>query len=62
MADIRALRMTPGLGDECRLGWRLREAKRQGQLSEAQLAELAEIARSTIDPLPELDAPTGSIR
>ena len=49
MADIRALghlpRITRSLGDESRLARRLREATRQGQLSEAQLAELAEIPR-----------------
>ena len=48
MADIRALgrlpRSTPpGLGEEYKLGYRLREAKRQRLLSPSQLAELAEL-------------------
>ncbi len=45
MADIRALGRVPrrkkGLGDEYALANRLREAKRQGLLSESELAELA---------------------
>ena len=58
MAEIRALGHIPRLyGPELALANRLREAQKNSVLSESQLAELAEIARSTIDPLPELDAP-----
>ena len=53
MAEIRALghipRDTPGA--DCALAQRLAYARRQRLLSESQLAELAEIARSTIEPL-----------
>ena len=61
MADIRALGRLPrrkeGLGDEYALACRLREAKRQRLLSESQLSELTEIARSANQPLPEDDEP-----
>ena len=45
MDEIRAFgrvpRLTEGLGAEYALACRLREAKRQGHLSESQVAELA---------------------
>ena len=54
MAEIRALghipRVTKGLGNEYALDFRWRYAKANGQLSESQLAELAEIARSSDEP------------
>ena len=44
VAEVRALghlpRLTEGLGAEYALACRLREAKRQGHLSESQVAEL----------------------
>ena len=53
MAEIRALghipRWTPGA--ESALSHRLYYAKRISLLSESQLAELAEIARSSVEPL-----------
>ena len=55
MAEIRALghipRRRPGLGDENLLAIRLRNAKSSSLLSESQLAELAELARSSDGPL-----------
>ena len=55
MAEIRALghnpRWRPGLRDEYLLAARLRNAKSSSLLSESQLAELAEIARSSDGPL-----------
>ena len=55
MAQIRALghlpRKTPGLGDEYALACRFHTAKDRGLLSESQLAELAELARSSVEPL-----------
>ena len=55
MAEIRALghipRHTRGLGHEYALGSDLRNAKVRGLLSESQLAELAELARSSDEPL-----------
>ena len=54
MAEIRALghipRVTKGLGNEYALAFRWRYAKANGQLSESQLAELAEIARFSNEP------------
>ena len=59
MAEIRALGHIPR---QCRkaenaLSHRLYIAKRKRQLSESQLAELATLARSRIEPLPELTEP-----
>ena len=55
MAEIRALghnpRWRPGLRDEYLLAARLRNAKSSSLLSESQLAELAELARSSDEPL-----------
>ena len=58
MAEIRALghvpRATPSLGEEYKLAVRLREAQRLGRLSEAQLADLAEIPRyAAVPPVAE---------
>ena len=54
MADIRALgylpRKTQALGDEYALANRFRNAKDRSLLSESQLAELAELARSSSEP------------
>ena len=53
MAEIRALghipRQSPGA--ENALSQRLYIAKRNGQLSESELAELAEIARCSVEPV-----------
>ena len=55
MDEIRALghipRKTAGLGDENALACRLQYAKSKSLLSESQLAELAEIARSSDEPV-----------
>ena len=55
MAEIRALghipRWRPGLRDEYLLAARVRNAKSSSLLSESQLAELAELARSSDEPL-----------
>ena len=55
MAQIRALghlpRKNPGLGDEYLLALLLGNAKSRSLLSESQLAELAELARSSDEPL-----------
>ena len=55
MAEIRALghipRWRPGLRDEYLLAARLRNAKSSSLLSESQLAELAQLARSSDEPL-----------
>ena len=55
MEEIGALghlpRGTKGLGNEYALAFRLRYAKASGQLSESQLAELADIARSSDEPV-----------
>ena len=55
MAEIRTLghipRETKGLGDEYSLALRLGNAKSRSLLSESQLAELAELARSSDEPL-----------
>ena len=59
MAEIRALGHIPRQcrGAENALSQRLYIAKRKRQLSESQLAELATLARSRIEPLPELEEP-----
>ena len=61
MADIRAFGRVPllteGRGDEYALACRLRKAKRHSHLSESQLSELTEIARSANQPVPEDDEP-----
>ena len=55
MEEIRALghrpRRTKGHEDEFALYERYLHAKRNSQLSESQLAELAELARSSDEPL-----------
>ena len=55
IAEIRALgyipRETRAHSEECKLGYRLRYAKANSLLSESQLAELAEIARSSDEPV-----------
>ena len=55
MAEIRALghipRDRPAHREEYNLLCRLRYAKARRQLCESQLAELAEIARSSVEPL-----------
>ena len=52
MAQIRALGHIPrpSRGTESALSQRLYRAKRKRQLSESQLAELAELARSSSEP------------
>ena len=61
MADIRRMaripRMPPSRPEEYRLAGRLRWARRNGRLSEAEVAELKQIARSAIPPLPEVKLP-----
>ena len=55
MAEIRALGHIPREwrrpSEESKLGYRLRYAKANSLLSESQLAELAEIARSSDEPV-----------
>ena len=55
IAEIRALghipRETRAHSEESKLGYRLRYAKAISLLSESQLAELAEIARSSDEPV-----------
>ena len=55
MSEIRALghipRQNKALRDECSLANRLRKAKSRRLLSESQLAELAELARISDEPL-----------
>ena len=51
MAEIRALGHIPRCSVEGPLYHRLYSARRHGELSESQLAELAEIARSSVEPL-----------
>ena len=51
MAEIRALGHIPREAHENALYHRLRRAKSKNVLSESQLAELAELARSSDEPL-----------
>ena len=50
MAEIRALGHIPQWSVEGPLYQRLYKARRDGALSESELAELAEIARSSVEP------------